>query len=493
MKFPIKQRIFTKLIGSFFLFLVIVLMTFAACVMLEAVSIGDGTIESLMPSNFIDDEGNVKNMDAVAKLGGWVEELDLDYRVIKVYGEKKTKMQQYTQDDIYELTAITEMQISQTKRAVQFYMGKRTSEKDEKDKDRENEIKEYIGFIHRVADSYFLCIYSRAVIEVNTTLILNGDDTSKAYSQSNRFLVLFFTALLLEVLLFSLYLRKKIKNPLDRLVRGMERIRSGESGVMMDIKTEAEFEQIVDTFNMMTAELEWQKQENARLIAQKNQMLLELSHDIKTPIATIKSYANALEAGLVPSEKQKTYHHTIDVKADRVQMLAEEMFFMLKMDNPDYHLTVKRVNVCEFLRTICAEYYDEIEEAGFHFAIEIPEEKFWVDLDEKLFARVVENLLSNARKYNKTGNRIGVSCVQYDAEICIRVADDGEPIDSVLAKQMFSAFVRGDKTRKSDGGTGLGLAISKIIVEKHGGTITYLREANNNVFIITIALSRQSG
>ena len=474
MKFPMKKRIFTKLIGSFFLFLVIVLITFVACLMIEAFSIGGGAIENLMPSNIIDSEGNVKNIDSVKKLGGWVEELDLDYRVIKVYGEKKTDIQKYTQDDIYALTGITEIQDSE---GIQGFHLNILNEKEG-----------YIGFIYKIknVDRYFLCIYSRNVMQVNTTVVFNGDDTSAAYNKSDSFFVLFFVILLFEILLFSFYLRKKIKNPLDKLVKGMERIRSGESGVILDIKTEAEFEQIVDTFNMMTKELERQKQENARLIAQKNQMLLELSHDIKTPIATIKSYANALEAGLVPREKQQAYHHTIDVKADRVQMLTEEMFFMLKMDNPDYHLTTKRVNICEFLRKICAEYYDEIEEAGFDFVIEIPEEKFYADIDEKLFARVAGNLLSNAKKYNKTGSMIGITCAQYNNEICIKVADDGEAIDDALVEQMFFAFVRGDKTRKSDGGTGLGLAISKIIVEKHGGNITYLREDGKNIFAITI-------
>ena len=105
----------------------------------------------------------------------------------------------------------------------------------------------------------------------------------------------------------------------------------------------------------------------------KNQMLLELSHDIKTPISTIKSCANALEEGLVPIEKVPEYYHIIEAKADRVQALSEDMFVMLKMDNPDYRINPETVNLCEYLRQLCAEYYDEITEAGFEFIIDIPE------------------------------------------------------------------------------------------------------------------------
>lgn len=470
----LKKSIFTKLIGSFFLFLIIVMITFAACLVLEVFLFGGGTPDNLMPQDIIDEDGNVKNIDAVKRIGGWVEELNADYQVIKVYGDKQTDIQKYTPDDIYQLTSITEIQ---EQNPIEFKMNIL---------DKQG----YFGFIDKVEklDKYFLCIYSRNVMQPHMTVVVNGDHTSDAYDKGSVFSALFLILLLFEVLPFCLYLRKKIKFPLDKLVTGMERIRSGESGVILDIKTEAEFEQIVDTFNVMTRELEMQKDENARLIAQKNQMLLELSHDIRTPIATIKSYANALEAGLVPKEKQEAYYHTIDVKADRVQMMAEEMFFMLKMDNPDYDLNMEQVNAGEFLRKICAEYYDEIEGAGFDFIIDIPEEEIAAWLDVKLFTRVVGNLLSNAAKYNKSGNTIGVACEKKNTKLCIWVTDDGEGIDDALAKQMFSAFVRGDKTRKSDGGTGLGLAISKIIVEKHGGELAYLRKDGKNVFAVTMGL-----
>lgn len=470
-KIKLKKRIFTKLIASFLLFLLLVLLTWVACLLFYAAVIGEGTIDNIMPYSVVDADGNVGNIDSVTELGGWVEELDSKYQVIKVYGDKKTDIQKYTQDDIYELMAIRE-----TKDYTGVYL------------DFDTDTQGYMGFIYKAenADKYFLCIYSRKVMRVNPTIILNGDTTSAAYDKSGIFSILFLVLLVLEILLFSRYLRKKIKNPLDRLVGGMERIRSGESGVVLDIKTEAEFEQIVDTFNLMTQELEKQKKENARLVAQKNQILLELSHDIKTPIATIKSYANALEAGLVPEEKRQGYYHTIDIKADMVQTFTEDMFLMLKMDNPDYNVVKKKVNICECLRKICAEYYDEIAERGFDFIIDIPEEDFMTDMDVKLFTRVVGNLLSNAWKYNKTGNSIGIACEKIDDGFCIKVTDDGELIEEELASRMFLAFVRGDKTRKSDGGTGLGLSISKIIVEKHGGTIGYLRENGKNVFAITI-------
>lgn len=454
MKKQRKKRIFTKLILCFVVLPILLILTAFVCLLLDIAVTTGGGLEIPFPYSIVSEDGQLQNIEVLTEIGGWVEELDEQYRILQIYGEKQSDVQQYTQADIYDLLSVD---------------GK----------------SDFLGFLFdSPRGGYYLCLYRRGNFRVTFNLLLNGDGTTTAYWRSNLFLLLFFVLAAMEVLLFSIYLRRKIKMPLERLTEGMERFQSGESGVLLDVPEEAEFQQIVETFNLMTRALERQKQENAKLVAQKNQMLLELSHDIKTPIATIKSYANALEAGLVPEEKKTDYYRTIDRKAERVTALAEDMFFLLRMDNPDYLPAMEPTDLCEFLRKICAEYYEEIEEAGFHFCIEIPEESIWANLDERLFVRVVGNLLSNALKYNQTGKQIGVSLKRRDSRIAIEIFDDGQAIDAALAGQMFTAFVRGDKTRKSDGGTGLGLAISKVIVEKHGGEIEYRRADRRNLFSI---------
>lgn len=240
----------------------------------------------------------------------------------------------------------------------------------------------------------------------------------------------------------------------------------------------------MDAFNVMSSKLEQEKAENTMLIKKKNQLLLELSHDIKTPIATIKSYSNALEAGLVPEEKKQSYYRTIDKKVDRILKLSEDMFLMLKMDYADYKIQPENTDICELLRQICAEYYEEIEEAGFTFNIDIPEEAYFYQIDVGLFSRVIGNLLTNAKKYNRTGRNIQMQAFLERDIFKIKVMDDGEAISQEVNASMFDAFSRGDKARSSDGGTGLGLAIAKAIVEKHGGQIGYNREGSYNIFYI---------
>lgn len=448
-----KRSIFTKLIGSFILYAIAIVFNFVLCLLLSALFIGDGNLNSIRPDNVVDENGNIINLDIAEKIGGWVEELDENYNVINIYGKKQSEAISYTHEDILNLTSA---------------YGKT----------------EYIGFFIQPANSKkrFLCIYDREDMQLNATVVLNGlgnDGTSDIF-------LLFFPLSIMEIVLISLYLKKKIKNPLDKIIVGMENLKAGDDNARISMKTEVEFEKIVDTFNAMAEELQTEKAEKETITKKKNQMLLELSHDIKTPVATIKSYANALEAGLVPEEKIRDTYRVIDAKADRVQKLTDDMFMMLKMDNPDYRINLETVNLCEYLRQLCAEYYDEITEAGFKFAIDIPEKDIKADIDTVLFARVVGNLFSNAKKYNKTGDTISMRFVEYNDKIILAVSDNGNEIDKAFAKRMFDAFSRDDKARRTDGGTGLGLAISRIIVEKHDGNLKYYRRDKENVFEIII-------
>ena len=448
----IGKSIFSKLMGSFAIFGILLIFTLFIALFVNVFLLGGGNVESLYPYGIVDEAGNVKDTSGLTKLGGWIEEIeeiepmqeDLPYTyfVSASYGEPAVKHEYYTADDILNLTS---------------YYG---------DGD-------HMAYFFERGGKCFLCIYRRENAQ-QPTLVLN--------SQGRSFWGVFLVLIVLEIVFFSLYLRHKIKRPLSKIVEGMERLKSGDGSARITIKTEAEFRTIVDGFNSMADELEKEKEEKAEIISRRNMLMLQLSHDIKTPIATIKSNASALREGLVKEEDKDRYLEIIDKKSDRVSLLAEDMFMMLKMDNPDYQIQKSKEDLGEILRRICSEYYDEISDAGFEFDIDIPEDPMPVMLDEHLFSRVVINLLSNAEKYNKTGHRIGLSCYQKDERYHIEVSDDGEPIDKELADKMFEVFERGDKTRKSDGGTGLGLAISRLITVKHGGSLNYHYKDGNNVF-----------
>lgn len=459
-KFKIKKTIFSKLVLSYVVFSAMILFSFIACMIVTAVFLSSGDDSNMPPNAFVDEEGNITTIDQIYRLGGWVEELDENFQVINVYGEQRKEKQGYTMEELSSL-----MNVSVT------------------------EENPYIGVLQYVEKrhTYFLCIYERELVQIRLTVMLGNQTTGGegTYRVVMAVLIILFVC---NCMILSRYLSKKIKTPLKELVKGMEQVKAGEVGVNLNFEAESEFVEIRDTFNMMIEELEESRREKEEMERKKSQLLLELSHDIKTPLATIKGYANAMESNLVPEEKKALYYQTIDKKADRVCDLAENMFFMLKMENADYHLQLTKVDICELTRQICVEFYEDIANAGLTMEIDIPEEPCHVWADEKALGRVIGNLLSNAGKYNQTGEQVGISLAILEKQVELRVWDDGELIPKDLQKTIFEAFVRGDKARKTDGGTGLGLAISRAIMEKHCGSIGYEEESGHNCFVVRMQL-----
>lgn len=453
-----KKSIFSKMVLGYIVFAVSILITFIICMIGAMIFLSGGDDETMPPNAFVNENGEIITMETIEKLGGWVEELDEEYRVLQVYGDKKTETMQYSRNEMISLTSV-----------------------------ETGEPTYYIGFLKYIEKkgTYFLCIYERNLVQIRLTVNLDAQNEG-ADNLFSGVIVVFFFLCFVNVLLICMYLNKKIKKPLQYIVDGMEKVKAGEGAVYLDFEAEREFESIRDTFNLMSGELEKSKREKEEMERKKSQLLLELSHDIKTPLATIKSHVNALESGLVPEDKKQAYYQTIDKKADRVCSLSENMFLMLKMDNADYKLQLQRIDLCELLRQLCAEYYEEIEAAGYLFDIGIPDQAYYRDIDEKTFSRVITNLLTNAMKYNQIGEQIGVSVDQKEEYVQIAVWDDGATIAEDMRESIFDAFVRGDKARKSDGGTGLGLSISKVIIEKHGGKLFYEVRDGKNYFVIQI-------
>ncbi len=285
----------------------------------------------------------------------------------------------------------------------------------------------------------------------------------------------------------SAYLSRKIRIPLKKITEGMDKVRAGDSQVRLDFEAQREFGEIRDTFNIMINQLEEEKRRKQQDEERKNRMLLEISHDIKTPVSTIKSSANVLEEGLVKPDELSRYYQMIDKKAGRVNTLVNELFQLLKMEDKGYTLQIEKTDICELVRQLCAEFYEEITGRGLDFQIQIPEEPIHAEIDRKEFSRVMENLLGNAVKYNQTGRSILVKVRQEEKMAEITVQDDGEEIGKELRPVLFDPFVRGDSARQTKGGTGLGLAIAGKIVEKHGGDIRYVRQDNENIFVVRLA------
>jgi len=445
--------IFRKLVGSYFMFAVVAVITVLIYGFAELSAIAGGDISRLAPEVPETEEGTPEVFEGVLRCGGWVEQLDGQYRVIRVFGEKKTPQKNYTERMLLEATAV-DMDESPYRTFWEPYEG-----------------------------GSYLFIYPADVMKLTFNIELDMVDspgTGKALT------VGLIMALLAEGILVSFYIYRKIKMPLKQMVEGMHKVTLGGQGEHLSFRAEGEFTEIQDAFNTMIDRLEAEQWEKEKMQKERFQMLLELSHDLKTPLATIKSSAAALMEDVVAEEEKERYYQMIAAKSDRVNTMADDMFTMLKMESSDYQPTQSRVDFCEIVRQICVEYYEEMEQAKFSVQIEIPVKPIWILADDRLLARAAANFITNAVKYNKTGKEIDVIVRLEGQKTVLIVADDGTKIEKNVQQRMFQAFVRGDASRNTNGGTGLGLAIAKGIAKKHGGDVGYCYEQGKNQFFMRL-------
>lgn len=213
----------------------------------------------------------------------------------------------------------------------------------------------------------------------------------------------------------------------------------------------------------------------ARLVRQKQaeqaykRLMTSLSHDVKTPLASLVGYLEAIENGLVTGPEKDEYIHVAVEKAHRLKQFVTSLFEWVKLDAGEqvYHFGVFDLN--EITRNSIAEWVPMLEAAGVAYEIEIPETEYPVRLDPNAYTRVLNNLLQNTLAHS------GASCVwlrvtEGEQEAQIEVTDNGKGVSPDDLPHLFERMYQCDQSR-ADGGNGLGLSIAKELISAHNGTI----------------------
>ena len=227
------------------------------------------------------------------------------------------------------------------------------------------------------------------------------------------------------------------------------------------------------TVNRKVKELiEEEKEQQLAYDRERNMLLSDIAHDIKTPITTLCSYSKALADNLVQGEKRQEYLDAIYNKSMRMNELITLLFEYVKMDSAGFELHREQCDLGEMLRECTAALYTDFEDRGIALRVEIPETSVFYSADKLQMTRVITNLLTNAVRYGREGGKTLVKLTGYT----ITVADDGQEIDEELALHIFEPFTRGDKARSTSGGSGLGLSIAYKIVQMHGGELRLNRD-----------------
>ena len=298
--------------------------------------------------------------------------------------------------------------------------------------------------------------------------LISGDFMSSLFLC--MILILLFTALLL-----TRWLEKSFFGPISVLNKGMNHIRDGNLDFILKTDEEGEIGELYQNYEEMRLRLKESQEEKLLQEKQNRELLSNISHDLKTPITSIKGYVEGLIDGVANTpEKQDKYIRTIYNKANDMDHLIDELTLYSRIDSDRVPYNFHRINVGDYFGDCVEEIGMDLESRGIELNYSnliAPETRIIADPEQ--LKRVINNIVGNSVKYlDKPHGRIVFRLLDEEDSIRVEVEDNGKGIAPRDIPYIFDRFYRTDSSRNSaKGGSGIGLSIVKKIIEDHGGYI----------------------
>lgn len=301
----------------------------------------------------------------------------------------------------------------------------------------------------------------------------------------------FAIILVITATLLIYWLYRSVLNPLSVLTDATNRIKNGDLDFSITEYPNDEFGQLCEDFEQMRVHLKELIEAQQQSEKDNKELISNISHDLKTPITSIKGYAEGLLDGVADTdEKRERYVKTIYNKASVMASLVDELSFYAKIDKALIPYNFTKLDVDNY-------FEDCIEELSLDMEVRNVTLKYrnnckqqtYINADPEQLKRVINNIVGNALKYmNTPEGEIDLNLKTIGNFLQIEISDNGVGISADDLPYIFDRFYRADSSRGSkQGGSGLGLSIAKKIIEDHGGQIWALSEKGNGTsFLFTL-------
>ena len=282
--------------------------------------------------------------------------------------------------------------------------------------------------------------------------------------------------LILTGILLTSWLNQGIIKPMISLKNAMMRIEQGDLETPATTLEKGEVGELFEGFEKMRVRLKNSEEEKIRTEEANKELIRNISHDLKTPITSIKGYVEGIMDGVADTpEKMEKYIKTIYNKAGDMDYLIDELTMFSKIDANQIPYQFHRMNVGDYFSDCAEEVGLDLETKGIGFSYECdcdPGVEIYADPEQ--LKRVINNIISNSVKYKKDGDsRITLKVsLQDEKYVLVEIEDNGKGISGKELEKVFQRFYRTDASRNSkQGGSGIGLSIARKVVEDHEGSI----------------------
>lgn len=265
------------------------------------------------------------------------------------------------------------------------------------------------------------------------------------------------------------YLLKKV-NQLVEIHNVLAKIKEGNLENKLDINNyDKEFEDTIKNVNGIIENYYMEIEKGIKSERLKTELITNVSHDIKTPLTSIINYVDLLKKEDINNEKANEYLNILDNKSQRLKRLIEDLVEASKVSSGNIELHIEKICIEDLINQTIAEFSDKFEEKNLSVIIEKEkEEKTYIEADNRYMYRVIENMYSNIYKYALENSRIYIELKENNGKINITLKNISKEKLNISADELMQRFVRGDKSRKTEG-SGLGISIAKSLIEMQNG------------------------
>lgn len=312
------------------------------------------------------------------------------------------------------------------------------------------------------------------------------------YMQNNYFMSLNISLITIAlgiaifILIFTLFINKKVKY-ITFLTKEVKKIKDEGFGKTIEVKGKDELAELCESINEMSLELSERREGEKKIELVKNELITNISHDLKTPLTSIIGYLELINRQDIDEESKNAYSKIAYDKSLRLKDLVNELFEYTKLNSPDIKLDKVRFNISNLLNQIVGESILGFIEKDIEVNLDNPYREIFCDIDIKLFTRVLENLIKNAEKYSDKNSIFKIQVLDFEDKIEMSFINKCERLAKEDLEKIFEKFYRADIARSDEtDGSGLGLNIAKRIVELHNGKLEVEKEKENIKFKIEI-------
>lgn len=289
-------------------------------------------------------------------------------------------------------------------------------------------------------------------------------------------------AIAISTLIIYYLSQRIIIRPLYNINKIAREISSGEFEKRVTISSKDEIGELAESFNYMADAL--QNLENMR-----RDFIANVSHELRSPITSIRGFIQGILDGTVPEEKHKYYLTIVLNESKRLTRLISDILDLSRLESGEFSLKLETFDINELIRVNIIRFENEIEEKKLNVDVTLAGEELYVKGDRDRIGQVISNIVDNAIKFTGHEGEISINTAIEGKKVIVSISDTGAGIPEDEMKFIWDRFHMADKSRTNKKGTGLGLSIARQIINQHGEEIwVKSKEGEGTTFFFTLKI-----